>query len=133
VAGNQESVINNRCSVKPLIFNSFYQQPTLPLLPVGAIRHWRTGWDIFLSLNRSAPLNVHEKSALTGTVSARDTAGIGKRSTIAAAELHPEAFVIWTIPHTWQVTNLRQKTCKERVNLEFDLIAKYVEPMLSRP
>jgi riboflavin synthase len=47
------------------------------------------------------------------------------------AELHPDRFVVWIIPHTWQVTNLHQRTPGQRVNLEFDLIAKYVERMLS--
>jgi riboflavin synthase len=50
---------------------------------------------------------------------------------LTVAELHPDRFVIWIIPHTWQVTNLHQRRPGDRVNLEFDLIAKYVERMLS--
>ena len=49
---------------------------------------------------------------------------------LTVAELHHESFVIWIIPQTWQVTNLPQKKAADRVNLEFDLIAKYVERML---
>jgi riboflavin synthase len=49
---------------------------------------------------------------------------------LTVAELHPDRFVIWIIPHTWQVTNLHQRKPGDRVNLEFDLIAKYVERML---
>ena len=49
---------------------------------------------------------------------------------LTVAELHPDRFVIWIIPHTWQVTNLHQRRPGDRVNLEFDLIAKYVERML---
>jgi riboflavin synthase len=49
---------------------------------------------------------------------------------LTVAELHPESFVVWIIPHTWQVTNLRRRKANERVNLEFDLIAKYVERMV---
>ena len=45
---------------------------------------------------------------------------------LTVAELHPDRFVIWIIPHTWQVTNLHQRRPGNRVNLEFDLIAKYV-------
>jgi riboflavin synthase len=52
---------------------------------------------------------------------------------LTVAELHPDRFVIWIIPHTWQVTNLRQRKPGDHVNLEFDLIAKYVERMLSAP
>jgi len=40
-------------------------------------------------------------------------------------------FRVWIIPHTWEVTNLHRLAPGARVNLEFDLIAKYVERMLS--
>jgi hypothetical protein len=50
---------------------------------------------------------------------------------LTVAELQPDRFVVWIIPHTWQVTNLHQRTSGQRVNLEFDLIAKYVERMLT--
>jgi len=50
---------------------------------------------------------------------------------LTVAELHPDRFAIWIIPHTWQVTNLHQRKPGDHVNLEFDLIAKYVERMLS--
>jgi riboflavin synthase len=46
---------------------------------------------------------------------------------LTVAELHPDRFVNWIIPHTWSVTNLRRLRPGDRVNLEFDLIAKYVE------
>jgi riboflavin synthase len=49
---------------------------------------------------------------------------------LTVAELNPDRFVVWIIPHTWQVTNLHQRRPGDRVNLEFDLIAKYVERML---
>jgi riboflavin synthase len=52
---------------------------------------------------------------------------------LTVAELHPDRFVLWIIPHTWQVTNLHQRKPGDRVNLEFDLIAKYVERMLMVP
>ena len=50
---------------------------------------------------------------------------------LTVAELHPDRFVVWIIPHTWQITNLHQRKPGDRVNLEFDLIAKYVERMLA--
>ena len=52
---------------------------------------------------------------------------------LTVAELHAESFVLWIIPHTWQATNLHRLTTGARVNLEFDLIAKYVERMLPVP
>jgi riboflavin synthase len=49
---------------------------------------------------------------------------------LTVAELHPDRFVIWIIPHTWSVTNLHRFRRGDRVNLEFDLIAKYVERLI---
>lgn len=49
---------------------------------------------------------------------------------LTIAELDEDRFTIWIIPHTWQVTNLQRRKATERVNLEFDLIAKYVERMV---
>jgi riboflavin synthase len=46
---------------------------------------------------------------------------------LTIAELHEGTFVVWIIPHTWEVTNLRQLVPGARVNLEFDLVAKYIE------
>jgi riboflavin synthase len=46
---------------------------------------------------------------------------------LTIAELHPTSFVLWIIPHTWEITNLQRLVPGALVNLEFDLIAKYVE------
>ncbi|MEM1058017.1 MAG: riboflavin synthase [Verrucomicrobiota bacterium] len=40
-------------------------------------------------------------------------------------------FSIWIIPHTREVTCLRERQPGDRVNLEFDLLAKYTEKLLS--
>jgi len=45
---------------------------------------------------------------------------------LTLAELHEDRFVIWIIPHTHEVTNLRHRRAGERVNLEFDLLAKHL-------
>jgi riboflavin synthase len=50
---------------------------------------------------------------------------------LTIAELHPSSFVLWIIPHTWEITNLHRLAPGALVNLEFDLIAKYVERMWS--
>lgn len=50
---------------------------------------------------------------------------------LTVAELHPDRFVIWIIPHTLAATNLRTRNVGDRVNLEYDLLAKYVERMLA--
>jgi riboflavin synthase len=49
---------------------------------------------------------------------------------LTVAELESDRFVNWIIPHTWSLTNLRQLRPGDRVNLEFDLIAKYVERLV---
>ncbi len=46
---------------------------------------------------------------------------------LTIAELHPSSFVLWIIPHTWEITNLQRLVPGALVNLEFDLIAKYVD------
>jgi riboflavin synthase len=49
---------------------------------------------------------------------------------LTVAELLSDRFVNWIIPHTWSLTNLRQLRPGDRVNLEFDQIAKYLERLL---
>jgi len=36
-------------------------------------------------------------------------------------------FRIWIIPHTHEITNLRTRRRGQRVNLEADMLAKYLE------
>jgi len=49
---------------------------------------------------------------------------------LTVAAVADEWFEVVIIPHTWQVTNLGQKTPGAVVNLEVDVIAKYVERLL---
>jgi len=46
---------------------------------------------------------------------------------LTVAELREKSFVCWIIPTTHEVTNLAARRAGERVNLEFDMLAKYVE------
>jgi riboflavin synthase len=48
------------------------------------------------------------------------------------AEVSEESFAVWIIPHTKSETNLDTARADDLVNLEFDLIAKYLERMLDR-
>jgi riboflavin synthase len=50
---------------------------------------------------------------------------------LTVAEVGDASFVCWIIPHTRDVTNLRDRRKGERVNLEFDLLAKYVERIVT--
>ncbi|CAI8336048.1 MAG: Riboflavin synthase [Opitutia bacterium UBA7350] len=48
---------------------------------------------------------------------------------LTVAEVDDAGFAIWLIPHTMEITNLHRKKVGDRVNLECDLIAKYVEKL----
>jgi riboflavin synthase len=48
---------------------------------------------------------------------------------LTVAEVDETGFAIWLIPHTMEVTNLHTRQVGDRVNLEYDLIAKYVEKL----
>lgn len=49
---------------------------------------------------------------------------------LTVAELKEASFVIWLIPHTMQVTALHARKAGDLVNLEFDMLSKYVERIL---
>lgn len=51
---------------------------------------------------------------------------------LEGAELERTICTIAIIPHTVEMTNLSSLKCGDPVNLEADLIAKYVEKMMSR-
>ena len=51
---------------------------------------------------------------------------------LTVAEVKRESFVVWIIPHTRSQTNLSTANPGDLVNLEFDILAKYVERMVDR-
>jgi riboflavin synthase len=51
---------------------------------------------------------------------------------LTIAEVLPKSFVVWIIPYTKRHTNLDRAQVGDLLNLEFDILAKYVERMLSR-
>jgi riboflavin synthase len=50
---------------------------------------------------------------------------------LTVAEVTERSFVCWIIPHTLALTNLSEKRVGDLVNLEFDLLAKYVERIIT--
>ena len=50
---------------------------------------------------------------------------------LTIADLEERQFTLWIIPHTLEVTNLGDKKVGDLVNLEFDLLGKYVQRQLS--
>jgi riboflavin synthase len=51
---------------------------------------------------------------------------------LTIAEVLPASFAVWIIPHTRAQTNLSAARVGDLLNLEFDILAKYVERMLDR-
>lgn len=49
---------------------------------------------------------------------------------LTVADVDATGFSVWIIPHTRAVTNLCDRKPGDSVNLEFDLLAKYVERLL---
>jgi riboflavin synthase len=50
---------------------------------------------------------------------------------LTVAEVEGDSLAVWLIPTTMTVTNLREKRAGDPVNLEFDLLGKYVEKLLA--
>jgi riboflavin synthase len=50
---------------------------------------------------------------------------------LTIAELFPRSLVVWIVPHTWRNTNFARLAPEDLLNVEFDLLGKYVERMLS--
>lgn len=51
---------------------------------------------------------------------------------LTVAEVLSRSFIVWIIPHTYRQTNLQSLRAGDLLNIEFDLLAKYVERMLAR-
>jgi riboflavin synthase len=90
---------------------------------LGTIRRWeRAGQDHVLDI--AAPADVMRYLVFKGSI-ALD----GISLTVAAVQ--KKGFRIWIIPHTFEVTALRQRKIGDAVNLEADLIGKYVEKFVA--
>jgi riboflavin synthase len=91
---------------------------------LGRIRRWeRAGQDWVLDI--AAPPEVMRYVVFKGSIA------VDGISLTVAAVLRG-GFRIWIIPHTWEVTALRERRVGDAVNLEADLLGKYVEQMLAR-
>jgi riboflavin synthase len=88
----------------------------------GQIRRWeRSGSDWVLEVN--APAEIMRYLVFKGAV-ALD--GIS----LTVAEVTKSGFRIWIIPHTYEVTALRERKKGDLLNVEADLLGKYVEKLL---
>jgi riboflavin synthase len=90
----------------------------------GRVRRWeKVGKDYVLEI--SAPRAVMDYIVEKGSIAVD---GIS----LTVAGLGRDWFRVWIIPHTRAVTNLRQRRVGDAVNLEVDILAKYVERVLRR-
>jgi riboflavin synthase len=51
---------------------------------------------------------------------------------LTTAEVREGSLVVWIIPHTMAMTNLGTLAAGDYVNLEFDMLAKYLERLVSK-
>ncbi len=51
---------------------------------------------------------------------------------LTVAEVRADSFTVWTIPHTREITTLGLRVPGDRVNLECDLLGKYIERLLEQ-
>lgn len=51
---------------------------------------------------------------------------------LTIAEVEDESFAVWLIPTTMEVTNLGNKRVSDYLNMEFDLLGKYVDKLTVR-
>jgi riboflavin synthase len=90
---------------------------------LGTIKRWeRMGQDHLLDI--AAPPEVMRYVVFKGSMAVD-----GISLTVAAAQ--KKTFRIWIIPHTYEVTALRERKVGDAVNLEADLLGKYVEKFVT--
>jgi len=51
---------------------------------------------------------------------------------LTVADVDKIGFAVWLIPHTLNVTNFHERQTGDAVNLEFDILAKYVEKLIAK-
>ncbi|MEN3000346.1 MAG: riboflavin synthase [Armatimonadota bacterium] len=49
---------------------------------------------------------------------------------LTVVEVGDDWFTVWIIPHTWEVTNLSTRQLGDRLNIEVDILARYIEQLL---
>ena len=84
-------------------------------------KYERLGRDHVLDI--AAPADVMRYVVFKGSIAVD-----GMSLTVAAVK--PKGFRIWIIPHTYEITALRNRKVGDAVNLEADLLGKYAEKFL---
>jgi riboflavin synthase len=90
---------------------------------IGKIVRWeKSGADHLLDVE--APADVMRYLVFKGSIAVD---GIS----LTVAGVKKKSFRIWIIPHTFEVTTLRERKVGDYVNLEADLLGKYAEKFLT--
>jgi riboflavin synthase len=90
---------------------------------IGRIIRWeKSGRDYLLEI--AAPKEVMRYLVLKGSIAVD---GIS----LTVAGVRRSSFRVWVIPHTYQVTALRERSMDDAVNLEADILGKYVRQFLA--
>lgn len=88
----------------------------------GKVVRWlQSGEDRLLEV--SAPRNMLRYVVFKGSIAVD---GIS----LTVSKVGPKSFQVWIIPHTFEVTALGTRSAGDAVNLEADILAKYVERLL---
>ena len=91
---------------------------------VGNIQRWgKSGTDHMLDI-------AAQPEVMRYVIEKGSIAVDGISLTVAAAQ--KKNFRVWIIPHTYEVTALRERKVGDAVNLEVDLLGKYAEQFLLR-
>ncbi|CAN5393248.1 riboflavin synthase [soil metagenome] len=86
---------------------------------VDAITHLDAGWELWVRF----PLNYAKYLIPVGSVCVN---GIS----LTVARIDDDRFMVALIPHTIEHTSMKHTTVGDAVNLEFDVLAKYIERLL---
>jgi riboflavin synthase len=90
---------------------------------VGKIARWeKSGLDRVLDI--AAPAELMRYLVLKGSIAVD---GIS----LTVAKVSRKSFRVWIIPHTYEKTALRERKTGDAVNLETDLLGKYVEKFVT--
>lgn len=86
----------------------------------------RSKVEVFEQRGKNVYLKVAVPEEFTNYVVYKGSVAIDGIS-LTIAEAHKDSLAVWLIPHTLEVTNLSDCKAGKLVDLEFDILAKYVE------
>lgn len=86
----------------------------------------RSKVEVFEQRGKNVYLKVAVPEELANYVVYKGSVAIDGIS-LTIAEAHKDSLAVWLIPHTLEVTNLSDCKAGKLVDLEFDILAKYVE------